>query len=107
MAETIDALSWSERAPILAKALKDKGLSGAEVARRLNYDPSHVSRWLRGGRVPDAEQLESMLRLADYSADELLGITSSALRRRAEEAQRMIDRLTDALALIERSRPAQ
>lgn len=98
-------LAWTERAGALSQALKDKGLTRREVARRLGVSASYVSRWLNGTRVPDVEQFEALIRLADVSADELLGLESSVLRQRVEAARQAREALDRALEKAERRPP--
>lgn len=99
-----DDMAWTDRAAALDEALKRARLSSAEVGRRLGVDPSNVSRWRSGERVPDAEQLAVMLEMAGASADEMLGLWSTQLEQRLDRARQERDALDAAIARAERAR---
>jgi len=63
--------------PRLDQLLKSSGIKSIRVARELGVDQSMVSRWRSGERVPDADQLGEMLRMANSPglADYVLGLT--------------------------------
>lgn len=67
-AERLDAAleAAHKRTTDVARALRAAGISA---------DPSMVSRWRSGERVPDADQLAAMLKLCGGSADVVLGLS--------------------------------
>jgi transcriptional regulator with XRE-family HTH domain len=84
-------LAWQdEGCQRLDKALEDARLSNAAVAREMGVDPSLVSRWRSGERVPDAEQLRRVLVMAGASADYVLGLSPDprAVQRVGEQIAR-------------------
>lgn len=67
-----------------------------EVARTLGVDQSVVSRWRSGDRVPDADQLATMLRLVEAPGlgDYVLGLTALnpvEVRRLRADVARLLD----------------
>lgn len=78
-------VAWKDvGAPRLDTLLRGRGLTNAQVARLLGVDPSLVSRFRNGRRVPDADQLAAMVGAADGSVDDVLGVRSG--RRRVPAA---------------------
>ncbi len=52
---------------------KQKGLSQAELAKRLNISPSAMCRWEKGDRTPAEEDLETLAEFFEVSKEYLLG----------------------------------
>jgi transcriptional regulator with XRE-family HTH domain len=74
-------LAWKDvGAPRLNALLKERGLTNAQVAGLLDVDPSLVSRFRNGRRVPDADQLSIMVESAGGSVDDVLGVRPGARR---------------------------
>lgn len=67
-------------APRLHALLKARALTNAQVARLLGVDPSLVSRFRNGRRVPDADQLAVMVGAVDGSVDDVLGLRPGSRR---------------------------
>jgi transcriptional regulator with XRE-family HTH domain len=67
-AERLDAAleAAQKRTTDVARALRAAGIKA---------DPSMVSRWRSGERIPDADQLAAMLKLCGGSADAVLGLS--------------------------------
>jgi transcriptional regulator with XRE-family HTH domain len=90
-------LAWKDvGAPRLDALLKGRRLTNGQVGRLLGVDPSLVSRFRNGRRVPDADQLAVMVAAADGSVDDVLGLRAGARRVRAPKAtvpQHLVDRL--------------
>ena len=73
----------SELGRFIAKKRKEKQITQAELAKRLNVTDKAVSRWERGIGFPDINTLEP---LADA-----LGVTLTELMRCSEEAEKNVD----------------
>jgi transcriptional regulator with XRE-family HTH domain len=74
----------------LDQLLQNAGISSAQLGRELKVDPSLVSRWRNGERVPDVEQFAHMVRRAGASADEVLEIKpGGSVASRAALAQEL------------------
>jgi transcriptional regulator with XRE-family HTH domain len=90
-------LAWKDvGAPRLDALLKARALTNGQVARLLGVDPSLVSRFRNGRRVPDADQLAVMVGAADGSVDDVLGLRAGSSRVRAAKAtvpQHLVERL--------------
>jgi transcriptional regulator with XRE-family HTH domain len=90
-------LAWIDAgAPRLDWLLKKRGLTNAQVGKALAMDPTAISRFRNGRRVPDADQLAAMVVLARGSVDDVLGITSEGVLRIPERT--MDDALEQRLA---------
>ena len=51
------------------------GISRAFLADQIGVDPSLVSRWETGARVPTTPQVVALARYFGHTADEILGLT--------------------------------
>jgi transcriptional regulator with XRE-family HTH domain len=58
----------------LDKLLAEADISSADLARELRLDPSTITKYRNGTRIPDADALAYMIKRAGGSADEVLGI---------------------------------
>lgn len=58
----------------LNKALREKGVTQAELARRLNLPPTNIWRWCKGDRLPGAQNIRLICKSLDISANWLLGL---------------------------------
>ena len=68
-------LAWKDvGAPRLDALLKRRRLTNRQVAHVLGVDPSLVSRFRNGRRVPDADQLALMVGAAEGSVDDVLAV---------------------------------
>jgi transcriptional regulator with XRE-family HTH domain len=86
-AENRATLAWKDvGAPRLDALLKGRGLTNARIGLLLRVDPSLVSRFRNGRRVPDADQLAAMVGAADGSVDDVLGLRPGRRRVRAPKA---------------------
>lgn len=89
----------------LANARREKGMTQAELARKLGVTAQAVSKWERGGAYPDIELLDGISNVLDCSLDYLFqyeeGVKSSgkqdSLVRRAELEALM---LKDSIAVL-------
>ncbi|MET0554205.1 MAG: helix-turn-helix transcriptional regulator [Vicinamibacteria bacterium] len=80
-------MAWKDvGAPRLNALLKERGLTNRQVAGLLKVDPSLVSRFRNGRRVPDADQLATMVGAVEGSVDDVLGLRPGARRVRAAKA---------------------
>lgn len=52
--------------------LKSRDIHGAQLARRLGFTRSTVSRWVAGKSLPRAEDLPKIAEILNVSCDELL-----------------------------------
>lgn len=86
-----DVPSWrSQGALRLDRVLRLAHLTNVKVAQHLSADPSLVSRFRSGERVPDADHLATMLELAGASADAVLGLVPlEVVERVTREAEKM------------------
>ncbi len=57
---------------------KQKGLSQAELAKRLNISPSAMCRWEKGDRTPAEEDLETLAEFFEVSKEYLLGFEEAS-----------------------------
>lgn len=82
----------------LHRAMTDKGLSQADLSRRIGVDRSTVSQILsgQGARLPNAQVVAECARALDVSADWLLGLS--------ERPERLADLLAASLTLTEAPR---
>lgn len=62
---------------IISKCRQDRKLSQEEFATRLGVTPQAVSKWERGGGLPDVALVGGICRVLGISADELLGLDES------------------------------
>lgn len=62
-------------ARILQDFLNENKLSRSEFARKIGVRPSQVSEWLYGKAKPGYENLRSMAKAFNISADYFLGLT--------------------------------
>jgi transcriptional regulator with XRE-family HTH domain len=84
-------LAWKDvGAPRLNALLKARGLTNGQVARQVGVDPSLISKFRHGRRVPDADQLAVMVGAAEGSVDDVLGIRPGA--RRVPKAKTTVPR---------------
>ena len=51
---------------------KEKGLTQAQLAEKLNYSDKAVSKWERGESLPDVDVLKSLAEILGVSVDYLL-----------------------------------
>ena len=71
-------INLSKFAETLEELIFDRGMAAKSLSEALGYEPSTITRYLRGERVPTVENLVS---LADYfscSTDFLLGRTETS-----------------------------
>lgn len=61
MNDQINVLSWEFSPEALRKALKQKGMSNMECAKRIDVTPSTVRNWLNGLRNPSVKNLNSLI----------------------------------------------
>jgi transcriptional regulator with XRE-family HTH domain len=74
-------LAWKDvGAPRLNALLKQRSLTNGQLARLLDVDPSLVSRFRNGRRVPDADQLSILVEAAGGSVDDVLGLRPGVRR---------------------------
>lgn len=86
-------MAWNDvGAPRLDALLRARGLTNAQVGRLLGVDPSLVSRFRNGRRVPDADQLAAMVAAVDGSVDDVLGIHPGPRRVRAAKGKAAVPR---------------
>lgn len=57
----------------LAQLRKDRNLSQADLAKIFSVNQNTISRWEKGDRSPDPEQLKTIAKYFDVSVDYLLG----------------------------------
>lgn len=62
---------------ILKDFLTENGLTITAFAKQIGVKPSQVSEWLRGKAKPGYDNLQSMARAFNVSADYFLGITDN------------------------------
>ena len=79
---------------------KEKGMTQAVLAERLNVTPQAVSLWERGDTLPDTALLPDLARMLDASVDEMLGAGTPWLYRRKVTVAQM----KEAMELIRRLR---
>lgn len=68
----------------LAGFRRERGLTQAELAERLNYSDKSVSKWERGDSIPDVRVLIALADLYGVSLDALLGREGRAPKRSSE-----------------------
>lgn len=98
-------MSWDSKAGPAArldKLLEQAGLSSAQLARELKIDPSTVTKYRNGTRVPDANTLAYLVKRAGGSADEVLGLKPSVpsaarLRQHVAELDAVREKISEAL----------
>lgn len=61
----------------ISQCRQDRKLSQEEFADRLGVTPQAVSKWERGGGLPDIAMVGGICRVLGISADELLGLEKS------------------------------
>ena len=71
----------------IAAFRREKGITQAELAEKLNYTDKAVSKWERGESIPDVTTLVQVAELFSVSLDELAGI-SQPEKTAVEEPQR-------------------
>jgi transcriptional regulator with XRE-family HTH domain len=74
---------------LLERARRRRGLSQSSVARRVPNDPSALSRWEGGHRLPDLASLARLATAMRLSADELARLVRAAGETTTEEGQRV------------------
>lgn len=98
---------------VLRQAIREAGLTTAEVAERLGVDVKTVERWIRPGRVPHPRSRQALAELLRREQDELwppmsvpglkvgplaaLEAQLAESRRRIEELERELVRYREAL----------
>ena len=91
-------IAWADGpAERLDKLLERANLSNTEVALALGVGDSAVSRWRSGERVPNADVLGEMVRMAGGSADAVLGLPAGPDPRALDEARQGIQKLAGLL----------
>ena len=61
----------------LAEAIKQSGLSQAEIARRLNIKPQQISCYIQGTKMPAIDTLANLCIILDLDANEILCVTEN------------------------------
>jgi len=56
---------------VIAKWMKDQGLTQSEFARLLGVDRHQVNRWLRGKKRPNLDTLRRLQKATGLSLDDL------------------------------------
>ena len=72
----------------IAEMRKQRGLTQAELAERLNYSDKAVSKWERGESVPDVLTLVQLAQLFGVTVDSLLGDMVPEVKPAAPDADR-------------------
>lgn len=65
-------MSPDDLGPWLAASLRARGWNQAELAKRMGIDPSMVSKWARGSRMPDTPHCEAIARALGVPPYEVL-----------------------------------
>ena len=58
----------------LREAIETSSISKKELARRLNVNPSTISRYLHDDKFPSIETFANLCAILDVSADDILGL---------------------------------
>ena len=61
----------------IRQAIRDAGMSQADLAKKMNATESTVSRWVCGIALPEAVYMPSLARELKVSVDWLLGVTDA------------------------------
>ena len=61
----------------LAEAIKQSGLTQAEIARRLNVKPTQVNCYLKGTKMPAIDTLANLCVILDLDANEILCVSEN------------------------------
>lgn len=69
----------------IAELRRQRGMTQAELAAKLNYSDKAVSKWERGESIPDVMTLMQIAKVFGISMDDLLGITGSLVQNEAVE----------------------
>ncbi len=72
----------------LASYRKEKGLTQAELAERINYSDKSVSKWESGNGVPDLYVLLRLAELYEVTLDELVGKDAEEKKLETQQANK-------------------
>jgi transcriptional regulator with XRE-family HTH domain len=80
----------------LDQLLEAAEVKNIDLARQLDLDPSTISKYRSGERVPRADELAAMIERAGGSADEVLGLRAASvdpvvLRHAVDAAQQLLE----------------
>lgn len=59
----------------LADAIKQSGLSQAEIARRLNVNPTQICSYLKGRKMPALDTFANLCAILDLDTDDILCVS--------------------------------
>ena len=79
----------------LARIRRDRGLSQADLAERLDVTQANVSDYERGRYVPNADTIVHLAQILRVSADQLLGLKPSKANgsRHARRVAKRLERI--------------
>lgn len=89
----------------LDKLLEDAEISSAQIARELSVDPSTITKYRKGSRIPDADALAYMVKRAGASADEVLGLKPAGSVTSRAALQRQLVAIASAIEQLSSSLP--
>ncbi len=58
----------------LREAIRQSGLTQAEIARRLGVTSNTVNKYMKANKFPSLETFANLCKILDVSADEILGL---------------------------------
>lgn len=70
----LDMITIKEIQIRLREAIETSSISKKELAKRLNVNPSTVSRYLHDDKFPSLETFANLCEILDVSSDEILGL---------------------------------
>ena len=67
-------ISLEEIQQRLAEAIRQSGMTQAEIAKRLGIKHQQISCYLKGQKMPALDTFANLCRILDVSSDEILGL---------------------------------
>lgn len=58
----------------LREAIRQSGLTQAEIARRLGVTSNTVNKYMKANKFPSLETFANLCKILDVSADDILGL---------------------------------
>jgi len=62
---------------ILRAQVENAGIKESELANALGYDPTYISKWMNGSKLPSVRNVERIIeQIADFLSEESAGDTA-------------------------------
>ena len=77
----------------IARLRKEKGMTQAELAEKLNVTAQAVSKWENDQASPDIEMLLALSKIFDITVDDLLGVEKPKVSKGAKPNKKDLEKL--------------